>query len=131
MKRMFFMLMVLPSFAISAQESNFEFKNPKRFEFNSHKNTKLSFVRSNSVTFSLYKTPSKKPLLNTAPIYCNEWVNKNSFEMRNIYSPNTVSVYQVDQFETPHVENLAAELFIGFLYELCRVIDNPQPLFCP
>ena len=116
------MLMVLPSFFI-CQENN--------FEFNGHKKTKVSFFRASNVAFFQSRAATKKPLLNTAPIYCNEGLNKNSFEMRNIYSPNTVSVYQVDQFESPHVENLAAELFIGFLYELCRVIDNPQPLYCP
>ena len=110
------MLMVLPSFFI-CQENN--------FEFNGHKKTKLSFFRASNVA-------TIKPLANRALIYYNEGlINNYSFEIRNLYRPNTMSVYQVSQFETPHVENLAAEIFIGFLYELCRVIDNPQPLYCP
>ena len=117
------MLMVLPSFFI-CQENN--------FEFNGHKKTKLSFFRASNVAFFQSRAATKKPLANRALIYYNEGlINNYSFETRNLYRPNTKSVYQVSQFETPHVENLAAELFIGFLYELCRVIDNPQPLYCP
>lgn len=73
----------------------------------------------------------KKPLFNTKLISSKgKKINVYSFEVKNLYRPNTVSVYQTSKFETPQVENLAAELFIGFLYELCRVIDNPQPLLC-
>ena len=45
MKRMFFMLMVLPSFAISAQESNFEFKNPTKILFGKGQIEKIFIIK--------------------------------------------------------------------------------------
>lgn len=117
------MLFCLPFFTI-AQEINFEFKPYKV-------NTSSFFISSNN-PFDLNRFAVKKPLFNTTLIgFKAGKINVYSFEVKNLYRPNTVSVYQTSKFETPQVENLAAELFIGFLYELCRVIDNPRPIFCP
>jgi len=123
MQRIFFILFYLPFFTI-AQEINFEFKP--------YKVNASSFFISSNDPFDFKRFASKKPLFNTKLIGSKgKKINVYNFEVKNLYRPNTVSVYQTSKFETPQVENLAAELFIGFLYELCRVIDNPQPLFCP
>lgn len=122
MQRIFFILFCLPFFTI-AQEINFEFKP--------YKVNASSFFISSNDPFVFNSFSGNKPLYNTTLLNTKGRImNSYSFENKNLYGPNTLSVYQTSKFETPHIENLAAELFIGFLYEFCRVIDNPQPLLC-
>jgi hypothetical protein len=96
-----------------------------------YKINNASFFKSKNDPFVFNSFSGNKPLYKTTLLNSKgKIMNSYSFENKNLYGPNTFSVYQTSKFETPHIENLAAELFIGFLYELCRVIDNPQPLFC-